>query len=332
MNNTSIKSALSLAIVSVVAMMSFTSCEYNDIPSGPKDAPYVYDTVDFSRSRVKVPAGAITVRKAIEIGEALGSGGTSSEAYYIKGLVKSFNTSKNADGIKNYGNAFFYICDNSSTGIEFYAYQTYGFKGSKLTSENQVQKGDTVVIYCYITNFNGTIECKTGKDVLITPQIYSSSNDLLYPMGLVDWYKEKFDVSLGEWVASNPMVWTWSSNPQCAQAKSVEEGLSRLVSPSIDLTTASSPKLYFSHFHKGTNEGDKMEVQISTDGGSRWTTKFTNERSASARPLFANDSIDLADCVGSQVKIALVYTVASVSEHTWNVNNVHVSEWGRVRD
>lgn len=83
----------------------------------------------------------------------------SSQAYYIHGFVKNFNSSKHEDGIKNYGNALFYITDDSSlTGDDFYCYQVYYLGGKKFTSTDQIKVGDEVIVYGKITNYNGTYE------------------------------------------------------------------------------------------------------------------------------------------------------------------------------
>lgn len=124
---------------------------------------------------VEVPESAITVYKAREISESLGSGNTTQEKYYIKGWVSRID-SKHADGVNQYGNGTFYITptnDGTTESVTFEAFQVYGKDGKKLTSPDQVEVGDFVVIYGQITNYNGTAET-TGKG---TAYIYSSSNE-----------------------------------------------------------------------------------------------------------------------------------------------------------
>lgn len=89
----------------------------------------------------------------------LASGVESDKAYYIHGFVKNFNSSKHEEGIKNFGNALFYITDdNTLTGDDFYCYQVYYLGGKKFTSTDQIKVGDEVIVYGKITNYNGTYE------------------------------------------------------------------------------------------------------------------------------------------------------------------------------
>lgn len=124
---------------------------------------------------VDVPEGAITVYRARAISDSIGSGNTTQEKYYIKGWVSRID-SKHADGVNQYGNGTFYITptnDGTTESFTFEAFQVYGKDGKKLTSPDQVEVGDFVVLYGQITNFKGTAET-TGKG---TAYIYSSSNE-----------------------------------------------------------------------------------------------------------------------------------------------------------
>lgn len=124
---------------------------------------------------VDVPEGAINVYEALHISDSIGSGKTTTEKYYIKGWVSRLD-SKHASGVESYGNGTFYITptnDGTTSSINFEAYQVMGKDGKKLTSADQVEVGDFVVIYGQITNYNGTAET-TGKG---TAYIYSSSNE-----------------------------------------------------------------------------------------------------------------------------------------------------------
>jgi len=115
------------------------------------------DTIDTSNFP-DFPEGTITVAKAREIGKALGSGGTSDQEYLIKGRVKKLNESKNETAIPKYGNIYVYIHDSETAVSDFYGYQIMGMNGNKITSADQVQVGDFIVIKSKITNYNGTIE------------------------------------------------------------------------------------------------------------------------------------------------------------------------------
>ena len=97
--------------------------------------------------------------EAVAVAKALDSGAETANKVYVKGFVKEFNTSKHEDGIKNYGNALFYITDdNTYKGDAFYCYQVYYLGGKKFTSVDQIKVGDEVIIYGKLTNYNGTAE------------------------------------------------------------------------------------------------------------------------------------------------------------------------------
>ncbi len=123
-----------------------------------------------------VPAGTLNVYQANALCDSLisTSGKTTTNKYYIKGYVRSIN-SGNEEAIKTYGNALFTIAptkDDSSYST-FYAYQVYGKNGQKLTSTEQVQVGDFVVLYGQLTNYSGTYET-VGRGA---SYIYYSTNE-----------------------------------------------------------------------------------------------------------------------------------------------------------
>ena len=118
---------------------------------------------------VDVPEGTINVYKAREISEAVGSGNTTTENYYIKGWI-----SRITEGVSSYGNATFFITptnDGTTSTVEFEGYRVKGKDGRNLTNANQVVVGDFVVLRSQIKNYNGTAE--TADNAFI----YSSSNE-----------------------------------------------------------------------------------------------------------------------------------------------------------
>jgi len=165
-------------LVGLVIMMC--SCDKNgapvttQYPSWPEEQVFVYDTVDCSGW--DIPAGSITVREALRIGNELGKGNTSTETYLIKGLVTGFDTKYHESGMEQYGNACFYIQDNLTTPTNFYGFQVLGMKGAKFTSLDQLKVGDFVVIQSKIANYNGTIET-TNKG---SAKLMFSTNKLAY--------------------------------------------------------------------------------------------------------------------------------------------------------
>lgn len=102
--------------------------------------------------------GEISVNRAIEISDSIGSGNTTTEKYKIRGVVTSVNAS---DFNPQYGNITFNISsegDHSAT-----CYRMTGRGGKKFTNVDQVAVGDTVLVIAKIQNYNGTCEPTQGS-------------------------------------------------------------------------------------------------------------------------------------------------------------------------
>ena len=140
----------------------------DSIPSAPKPQP----TAD--PEGIDIPEGCLNVYEARELCEKLESGATTGQKYYVKGWICRLDD-KNADGITSYGNATFYMAatnDGRSDHLSFEAYQVYGKDAKKLTSVEQVQVGDFVIIYGELTKYKDTYET-VGKGAAY---IYASTN------------------------------------------------------------------------------------------------------------------------------------------------------------
>ena len=87
----------------------------------------------------------------------------SSDAIYIKGIISSVGTTYEASG--NYGNASFYISDDgSSTGTQFYVFQTYYLGNNKWKAgDDDVKVGDEVIVYGKVINYKGNTPETVGK-------------------------------------------------------------------------------------------------------------------------------------------------------------------------
>ena len=94
----------------------------------------------------------ISVTEAENIARSLASKATTPEAYRVRGVVTSIETTS----LGSYGNITFNISDGMSYAT---CYQTYCKTASgKFTNLNQVAIGDTVLITGKIQNYNGTCE------------------------------------------------------------------------------------------------------------------------------------------------------------------------------
>lgn len=96
--------------------------------------------------------GEISVTEAEKIALTLEKKATSTDAYRIRGVVTSVETTD----LGSYGNMTFNISDGLSYAT---CYQTYCKTASgKFTNVNQVAVGDTVLVNGKIQNYNGTCE------------------------------------------------------------------------------------------------------------------------------------------------------------------------------
>ena len=101
------------------------------------------------------------VAAVIKYVQELGADVTSPNEVYVKGIVKSNNTTEAT--ISQYGNMNFIMIDKGYEGAEFQAYQVYGLGGKKFTSASDIKVGDEVIVYGKVVNFRGNTPETTGK-------------------------------------------------------------------------------------------------------------------------------------------------------------------------
>lgn len=142
-----------------ISALTLQSCE--DVPA-PYDIPGSGE-----KPSVVEPAGTGTeadpynIAGILKATESLASGENLPEKVYFKGVVTSVKECS-----PSYGNATFYLGDDIESTKTFYVYQCLGVGNKNITSEDEVQIGDTITIYGTITNYNGTIET-AKKDAYI---------------------------------------------------------------------------------------------------------------------------------------------------------------------
>lgn len=127
-------------------------------------------------------------------------------------------------------------------------------------------------------------------------------------------------------------IWQHDSKYQYVKASAFKSqsyaSESWLISPEIDLTTATTATLTFEHaINKGNVDNVKKDhiVNISKDNGSTWTplTNLTYPEGTSWNFISAGN-IDLSNYVGSKIKIAFQYKSSDSSSATWEIKNVKV--------
>lgn len=113
---------------------------------------------------IAIPEGTINVNQAVRIAAKLAPGKTSSEKYFIKGWVVSFDAKGRGDqfdaNFAQYGNDYIWLSarQDAEGTKQFYAYRVLGKFGAKLPDQECIQIGDFVIISCYPMNYSGTYE------------------------------------------------------------------------------------------------------------------------------------------------------------------------------
>lgn len=143
-----------------MAAMTFTGCE--DVP-----APYDYafnDSTSTDTTTTVTPAGEGTADSPYNVAMALQlveEGTFADTAVYIKGIV-----SGTPDIDTDYGNAVYYLVDNTSSTDKLEVYRGKYYNGEKFTSTDQIKAGDTLVIKGTLTSYNGTPEVTTNSYIV----------------------------------------------------------------------------------------------------------------------------------------------------------------------
>lgn len=136
-------------------------------------------------SDLDVPAEAITVAEAITICKNLTANEKSSQNYYIKGLVHSIKTASTT------GATFNLVDSPTETLSQFQAYNIKNFGNTNFGSGVHIYRGNWVVIYGKLTNYNGgTYETASGEAYLYSSTYVDTNltNDgsLAHPFTVAD--------------------------------------------------------------------------------------------------------------------------------------------------
>ena len=110
-----------------------------------------------------------TVAEALAIIEA---GTYTSDNVYVKGIVSTISEISTS-----YGNATYFISDDGSTDSELEIYRGYYLDGAKFTSSDDLQTGDTVIVYGVLTLYYSTAEVTTGSSITYLGRPESTDND-----------------------------------------------------------------------------------------------------------------------------------------------------------
>ena len=121
-------------------------------------ATYTIVTVEHAGTE----ADPFTVADALVLIDALANGATTSETYYVKGVVVGTPDIQKKDDGTFYGNANFDIADDAN-GSTLTAYRLKGLENSNIESSDYIKEGDAVIL-------KGQLQ-KYVKDGAVTPEI-----------------------------------------------------------------------------------------------------------------------------------------------------------------
>ena len=290
-----------------------------------------------------IPAEAIDVMKAREICASLASGATTDKEYYVMGYVKKLHPTYHETGVKDFGNATFYMenINGKNSQNDFLAFQVYGPNGTKINDPNSVAAGDFVVVYGKLTNFNGTFET-VGK---AAAYVWKSTNPLM-----VETKPEPEEiVLLEEDLSKNGSIdtftvvnttgdatWKYNRKGLCVQLNGADNE-DWLITPTLDLTNMSEASLIFKYKFNDivpAENQDQYTVLVSKDFDGNDVSTATwvalDGFSYEANAYTETEAISLpAEMIGHKCHIAWKYKTQEVS-HTWSLKNITVKAMTKV--
>jgi len=149
-------------------------------------------------------------------------------------------------------------------------------------------------------------------------------------------YIETFATGIGEWTINDVQIaegktYVWAHNSSGfmkASAGVKKDSESWLISPEINLSSATSAHLSFDHVQRYTgNLYAEFTLWVSVDGGTTWTQLAVPYWSTGKDWNFVNSgNISLNAYAGKKVKIAFKYISNTSAYGTWEIKNVKVEE------
>lgn len=151
--------------------------------------------IDIKKNADRPLVWPLTCVAAINEAGKLSVGETSTQKYYVKGIISSIKHLYNSQ----YGKATFYISDDGTTNDQFYVYGSYYLEDKPWVDGNpQIQVGDNVIVYGKMTNYNGILEMDDKQNYIYShngkTKVTNSSKDInviLSPSGHATFYSSE---------------------------------------------------------------------------------------------------------------------------------------------
>lgn len=213
---------------------------------------------------------------------ALPAGQTTSEKFYIKGIVCQSNK---MDISVQYKNATFHISeDGSANGTQFLIFRTKGLNGVDITSEDDVQVGDEVVVYASLVNYMGNTP-ETAQGGIIYSQkrngqdLDEGGDDTPDDGGdTPDVPTEGNLLSNGDfetWNGSTPLNWKSASSAGNATLSQSPEAHGGSYAVSVGYSSSANKRLAYQEttFAPGTYKFSFWAKGTNTEAGSKCQTR-----------------------------------------------------------
>lgn len=263
-------------------------------------------TITIDQSGEKGDGEAITVAEFINKADT-------ENAYVLEGAVSNVNSSYK----------YFNLSDGTET---VQIYQPVNF------ADFSIENGGTARVkgvYKKFEKTDGTIVHEMEKGTILGYTAPDLGSHL---------FAETFSSSLGAFtqdvksgVISN--VWTHDATYKCAKATSYESSTKKnnaseawLVSPEIDLASATAATLTFDHAcNYFTSVATEVSLMASKNGGE-FVQLVIPTYPASGFKFVSSGKISLKDFLGAKVKLALVYTATDTKSGTYELQNFFIDE------
>lgn len=200
----------------------------------------------------------------------------------------------------------------------------------------KIDKFDTAKKYHYV---NVTLKYTNAEEDMwgvTTPNLRITQKE---DLGKSLPYEETFAAGQGEWTINNvdlstlSYVWKHDASYKCMKASayvgSAKATESWLVSPKIDLTTATAPVLTFEqaiNHAKGT-AATALTLWVKEASATEWTqVTIPSYPTSDSWTFYSAGDVDLSAYVGKSIQIAYKYTSTTSIAATWEVKNVKVAE------
>ncbi|MBE6330782.1 MAG: hypothetical protein E7070_00540 [Bacteroidales bacterium] len=126
-----------------------------------------YDVAEVTTDVTGTPSGNGTLESPYNTAAALKliyAGNAPSDKVYVQGRVCASDLSVDTS---SYGNATYYISANGSSTDRLEVYRGYGLGGNKFTSADELQAGDSVIVYGTLVYYNNkTPEFTSGSSIV----------------------------------------------------------------------------------------------------------------------------------------------------------------------